>query len=128
LAPDALQDLTAVNARQHQVKNDQVIREGLGQLQAFFPVSSDVYSVTLGNQSAADESRDLWFIFDQKNPHLGTSNAPPRTQCLFSAPTLEKADDGFASSPPPGMPADTGNFISFIALSSDRAISRCEQF
>ena len=59
--------LQPVNARQHDVQDDEVGRGVTGHLQAVFSIHRDIYRVAFVEQATAQQVGNLRFIFDNKD-------------------------------------------------------------
>ncbi len=85
LGPQAAQELEAVEAREHDVEDDEVVGPARGPLEPVRPGLRDVDPVALGLEATLDEPGDLGVALDDEDPHGPVSwphgNVwPPRSQ------------------------------------------------
>src|SRR6266567_6885722 len=69
-----MKDSTTCKAWKHQVENNKIVLIGLGKFPATHAIASCIDREALSGQTACEESRNLLFIFDDKDTHL--SNSP----------------------------------------------------
>lgn len=69
IGPESPADGKAIQLREHEVQDDQIIRIILSQPQSFFPIDRHINGVALFLKALLDEGRHIGIVFDDKNPH-----------------------------------------------------------
>ena len=65
--PDIAADVESVLARQHDVKNDEIVVASHGASQSFFPVARAFHLIAFAQQAIAQRHAQRFFVFDQKD-------------------------------------------------------------
>jgi len=76
-APQLANDLVAVDVRQHQVDNSEVVIIQPADFQALLPQAGDIAAVSLGFQDSLDAACDRRIVVDQQDTHSGRAHEKP---------------------------------------------------